>query len=55
MDALKYLPQLGNQSARLNQWCIDKLIEHKEYIKEHGQDMEEIRNWHFERPVEIID
>ena len=55
MDALKYLPQLGNRSARLNQWCIDKLIEHKEYIKEHGQDMEEIRNWQWERPIEIIE
>ncbi len=48
MSALKYLPRLGNGRATLNQWCKDKLVEHKEYIKEHGIDMEEIRNWTWE-------
>lgn len=47
MDALKYLP-LGNKGADLNQWCQDKLVEHKEYIKENGTDLPEIKNWHFE-------
>jgi xylulose-5-phosphate/fructose-6-phosphate phosphoketolase len=43
-DALKYLP-LGNKGSQLNQWCKDKLVEHKQYINEYGQDMPEIRNW----------
>ena len=47
MNALKYLPNLGNKGANLNQWCKDKLIEHKEYIKEYGDDMPEIKNWYF--------
>ena len=45
MDALKYLPQLGNRSAILNQWCKDKLVEHKEYIKEYGDDLPEVKEW----------
>ena len=45
MDALKYLPQLGDRKASLIEWCKDKLIEHKEYIHEYGEDMPEIKNW----------
>ena len=45
MDTIKYLPKLGNKGSRLIQWCRDKLVEHKEYINEYGQDLEEIRNW----------
>ena len=45
MDALKYLPKLGDKKASLIEWCKDKLIEHKEYIKEHGEDMPYIKNW----------
>jgi len=48
MDALKYLPQLGEKSASLVEWCKDKLIEHKEYIHEYGEDMPEIKNWKWE-------
>ena len=45
LDALKYLPQLGNRGSTLAQWCKDKLVEHKNYIREYGEDLEEIRNW----------
>jgi len=45
MDALKYLPQLENKSSFVYQMCKDKLVEHKQYIKEYGEDLEEIRNW----------
>lgn len=55
MDALKYLPQLGNRSAILNQWCKDKLIEHKEYIHEYGDDMPDIKNWTWEKATDNRD
>lgn len=54
MDALKYLPKLGNKGARLNQWCKDKLIEHKEYINEYGIDMPEIRDWTWEQAIKNL-
>lgn len=45
MDALKYLDKLGDRRASLNEWCKEKLIEHKSYIREYGEDLEEIKNW----------
>ena len=45
LSALKRLPKLGNRGAILNQICQDKLVMHKQYIEEFGQDMPEIINW----------
>lgn len=53
MDALKHLPQLGNRGAILNQWCKDKLVEHKEYIHEYGDDLEEVKNWTWENSMNL--
>ena len=44
-SAIKCLPQLGNRGSSLIQYCQDKKVEHKEYIKEYGIDMDEIINW----------
>ena len=48
LSALKYLPELGNRSSELIQYCKDKLVEHKQYIKEHGEDMPDVQNWTWE-------
>ena len=45
MNVIDSLPALGSPVAYLKQMCQDKLIEHKRYIDEHGEDLPEVRNW----------
>ena len=45
MDTLDRLPQTGEAGVYLKQQLQDKLIEHRQYINQHGQDMPEIREW----------
>ena len=49
-DAIIHLPQLGNKGSHLIQKMNDKLIEHRQYIADNGQDLEEIRNWEWHLP-----
>ena len=44
-DVIDRVPSLGAQAAYAKQAVRDKLIEHKQYITEHGEDLPEIRNW----------
>ena len=44
-DVIDRVPQLGPRAAYVKQAIRDKLIEHKRYIAEYGEDMPEIRNW----------
>jgi xylulose-5-phosphate/fructose-6-phosphate phosphoketolase len=48
MDAIDRLPKAGAAGARLKRQLQDKLVEHRQYINEHGQDMPEIRNWQWD-------
>jgi xylulose-5-phosphate/fructose-6-phosphate phosphoketolase len=48
-DVVDRLPDPGSKGAYLKQLTQDKLIEHKHYIDQHGQDMPEIRNWKWKR------
>ena len=45
MDAIDRLPQLNAKGADLKQRMQAKLIQHKQYINQHGRDLPEIRNW----------
>ncbi len=44
-DVIDRVPKLGYRAAHLRQYVRDKLIEHREYIRFHGQDMPEILEW----------
>jgi len=45
IDVIDRVPGLQKVAAYQKQHLRDKLIEHKLYIAEHGDDMPEIRNW----------
>lgn len=44
-DVIKRTKSLGLNTTELSQYLDIQLTKHKEYIKEHGQDMPEIRDW----------
>lgn len=52
ISALKHLPHTGERGIEVQQQLEARLIEHKHYIDEHGEDMPEIRNWKWSSTVE---
>jgi xylulose-5-phosphate/fructose-6-phosphate phosphoketolase len=45
MDVIECVPRLGSKGVHVKQHFRDKLIEHRNYIDEHGEDIPEIQNW----------
>jgi xylulose-5-phosphate/fructose-6-phosphate phosphoketolase len=45
LDVIDRVPRLGASAAYARQALRDKLIDHREYIMEYGQDPPEIRDW----------
>jgi xylulose-5-phosphate/fructose-6-phosphate phosphoketolase len=45
MDVIDRVPSLGYRAASLRQLMSDKLTEHHAYVREHGEDMPEVRKW----------
>ncbi|MFA5199371.1 MAG: phosphoketolase family protein [Candidatus Omnitrophota bacterium] len=44
-DVIDRVGRLKSQAAHVKEWLHNKLIEHKQYIISHGEDMPEVRNW----------
>jgi xylulose-5-phosphate/fructose-6-phosphate phosphoketolase len=44
-DVIDRVPGLGSRAAYTKQFLRDKLQDHKNYIRKHGEDMPEIRQW----------
>jgi xylulose-5-phosphate/fructose-6-phosphate phosphoketolase len=45
IEAIERVPGLATRAAHVKQQFRDKLIEHSRYVREHGEDMPEIRDW----------
>jgi xylulose-5-phosphate/fructose-6-phosphate phosphoketolase len=53
-DVIDRVPSLGSRAAYAKQYIRDKLIDHRKYVCEHGEDMPEIRNWRWELSGKIV-
>ena len=51
MDAIDRVPRLADKAIYLKQTLRNKLVDHKNYIRIHGEDMPEIQNWKWSNPV----
>ena len=45
IEAIERVPGLDIAAARIKQQFRDALIEHSRYVREHGEDMPQIRDW----------
>jgi xylulose-5-phosphate/fructose-6-phosphate phosphoketolase len=58
IDVIDRVPRLRDVSAHAREWLRNKLIEHRRYIREHGEDMPEVRDWQWrsgEGPVVVTE
>jgi xylulose-5-phosphate/fructose-6-phosphate phosphoketolase len=46
--AIERMPLLASKGAPVRQMYQAKLIEHHRYVRDHGQDMPEIQDWHWQ-------
>jgi xylulose-5-phosphate/fructose-6-phosphate phosphoketolase len=44
-DVIDRVPSLGSRYAHVRQRMADKRVEHRAYIRAHGDDMPEVREW----------
>jgi xylulose-5-phosphate/fructose-6-phosphate phosphoketolase len=48
IDVIDRVPRLRNRRGKTREWLRDKLIEHAAYIREHGEDLPEVRDWQWQ-------
>ncbi len=56
LSALARLPDLDKAATQLQAQLKEKLSAHRRYICEHGEDMPEVRDWHWpgqSRPLAV--
>jgi xylulose-5-phosphate/fructose-6-phosphate phosphoketolase len=47
IDAIDRMPELGDRAAHYRQRLQDQLIRHQRYVRENGEDLPEVRDWHW--------
>ena len=47
-DAIDRVPKLQRVGGHFKQFLRNKLVEHREYVRAHGEDLPEIRDWKWE-------
>ncbi|WP_394760794.1 phosphoketolase [Phenylobacterium sp.] len=55
LDVIDRVPQTGEPGINLQQRLREKLVEHRQYINRHGQDLPEVRHWTWTAPGEAPD
>ncbi|MFI5708318.1 phosphoketolase [Kribbella sp. NPDC051620] len=50
MDVIDRVPGLAQRAVAFRQWLTDQRARHHAYILEHGEDLPEIRDWHWPIP-----
>jgi xylulose-5-phosphate/fructose-6-phosphate phosphoketolase len=55
IDVLDRVPRLSAGCGHIRQAMAMKLIEHREYVREHGDDMPEIKEWRWTRNLSVPD
>ena len=45
IDVIERVPKLQKIGVSVKQKMLNKLVEHKEYINEYGDDLPEIKDW----------
>jgi xylulose-5-phosphate/fructose-6-phosphate phosphoketolase len=48
MDVIDRVSGLGQRAAEVRQLMVDKRTQHRAYIREHGDDLPEVRDWMWE-------
>ena len=49
IEVIERVPGLATKAAQVKQQFRDRLIEHSHYVRQHGEDMPEIRDWVWQR------
>jgi xylulose-5-phosphate/fructose-6-phosphate phosphoketolase len=44
-DVIDRVPRLQRMGAHFKQFLRNKLVDHKQYVDDRGDDMPEIKNW----------